>query len=73
MIHLRTFLRGASFGLSGFLVILGAFSFINDVLGVLHVIAPAGDGPYGIIAGPIFILIGGVWFAWLRGTRTVPD
>lgn len=73
MSQLRTFIRSTSYVLSSVLIAIGTFSFVHGSLVVLRVITPVGDGPFGIIDGPIFIVIGAVWFAFLRSTRSVLD
>lgn len=70
MARIRRLLRGASWVCAGLLIVLGVSVVLHDVLVVLRVIAPEGDGPFGLIVGPIIAVIGGVWIGYLRATRS---
>lgn len=70
MICLRRLLRGASWVCASLLIFLGVAVFISDLLVVLRVLAPSGDGPFGLIIGPILAVIGSVWADYLQATRS---
>ena len=51
----------------------GAFVFVNDCLLLAGLVKPAGDGPFGLIAGPILVPIGSVLLVWLWNSRPMLD
>ena len=71
MARMRKLLRGAGWTFAGLLFFLGIFLLVHDVLVVIHIIAPVGDGPFGLIGGPVFAIIGGIWAGYMKATRSV--
>ncbi len=63
--------RGCGWVFGATLSVLGLYLLIHDSLILVHVIAPYGDGPAGVIAGPIMILFGLALMLWLRSTASV--
>jgi hypothetical protein len=47
-------------------IVLGLYALVHDALVLVHVAQPVGDGPFGIVGGPIFMLIGAliIWRLW---------
>jgi hypothetical protein len=68
---MRKMARGSGWVLGFFLVFFGLYVFVHDALVVAHIVAPVGDGPFGLIIGPILLVAGVVLILWLRRTRTV--
>jgi hypothetical protein len=68
---MRPFLRSCGYLFGALLVALGSYLLIHDVLILIHVVAPYGDGPAGVIAGPIVILFGVVIILRLKTTQPV--
>ena len=46
--------------------VLGLYALVDDALVFVHVARPVGDGPFGIVVGPVFMLIGAliIWRLW---------
>jgi hypothetical protein len=68
---MKTFARGFWWVFGITLICLGLYLLINDALVIAHIIAPHGDGPYGVISGPVISLIGIVLLRWLKLTEPV--
>jgi hypothetical protein len=51
---------------SALFFVLGLYLFVSDALVLAHVAQPVGDGPFGIVVGPVFMLIGAliIWRRW---------
>lgn len=64
----RVRIRAWVFGLTP--ICFGLYLFVHDCLIFVHVLPPYGDGPAGIIAGPVLI---GTGAALLRRLYYLPD
>jgi hypothetical protein len=64
------FLRGTGWFVGVLLGLVGLFVLVNDSLVIAHVVQPTGEGPYGVVVGPVLILMGVVLMLWLRNTSS---
>jgi hypothetical protein len=56
-------LKGICVVAASALTLAGLISFVHDSLVFIGLAKPIGDGPGGIIAGPIYMAVGG-WLVW---------
>ncbi len=56
-------LKGICVVAASALALAGLYAFAHDCLMLMGLAKPVGDGPGGLIAGPIYMGIGG-WLVW---------
>ena len=63
-------LKGVCVTAASVLTLAGLYAFVHDCLMFMGLVKPFGDGPGGLIAGPIYMAIGG----WLvrKAIRMAP-
>ena len=62
---MRRAAKRVGIGTSVVVVGLGLYLFLHDCLILVHILQPYGDGPFGLIMGPLLIVIGVVVMLWL--------
>jgi hypothetical protein len=51
----------------------GLYNFLHDCLILVHVLKPYGDGPAGVVVGPVLMVIGIVCTLWLLEKPLFPS
>jgi hypothetical protein len=70
---MRRAVKRVGIGTSAVFVGLGLYLFVHDCLILVHIVQPYGDGPAGLIMGPILIVIGAVTMLWLLERPLFPN
>jgi hypothetical protein len=70
---MRRAVKRVGIGTSAVFVVLGLYLFIHDCLILVHIVQPYGEGPAGLIIGPILIVIGVVAMLWLLERPLFPS
>ena len=63
-------LKGICIAVASALALAGLYAFAHDCLMLSGLAKPVGDGPFGLIAGPIYVGLGG-WLVW-KAVRMSP-